>query len=256
MLAEQRRQRILDLLAQNGAVSVAELNRALDVSRETVRRDIVYLAERNALRKTHGGALAVVEEAEPGFESRKVVNVIGKQVIGRHIAGLIPNGASIILDSGTTTQAVAEALLEHDSLVVYTNDLRIVSLLAGRNGNRVYVLGGEVNPGENATLGHDAVEMLSHYFADFSIIGISAVSPRGWIMDYSREGAQLRGRMIGAARVSCVAVDSTKFNRFAPVRVEGFEAATMLVTDRAPEPPAADALADLPVRLVVASGGT
>src|SRR5215510_12653870 len=143
MLAEQRQGLILALLAKRGSMSVTDLHRRLKVSRETIRRDIALLAGRNGLRKTHGGAIAI-ETVEPSIALRQVTNAEGKQAIGRRAAELVPDGATVILSSGTTTQCVAEALTIKRNLTVLTNDLASCSKLAGRNGNRVFMLGGEV----------------------------------------------------------------------------------------------------------------
>ena len=92
MLAEQRRNVILEILAERGSVSVNELSRRLAVSNETIRRDITRLARENRLRKTHGGALSL-DSVEPAFTERMAVNIEGKREIGRMAAGLVPDGA-------------------------------------------------------------------------------------------------------------------------------------------------------------------
>jgi DeoR/GlpR family transcriptional regulator of sugar metabolism len=117
MLAEQRRDQILNILVEKGSVSVKELFRRLKVSRETIRRDITRLDAENRLRKTHGGALSV-DQVEPAFAERLEVNIEGKRAIGWMAAGLVPDGASLIIDSGTTTLCVAEALGQYRGLTV------------------------------------------------------------------------------------------------------------------------------------------
>lgn len=253
MLAEERQGRILALLKARGAISATEIQRKLKVSRETVRRDLMLLAEQNKLRKTHGGAISL-ERSEPEITVRRVTNVEGKRSIARLAAGLIPDGASVILASGTTVQGVAEELLARNNLTVFTNCLSSCMRLSGHNGNRVFMLGGEVRTENRATLGRDATEMLSHYFADFAVIGAGAISPTGWLMDYTREEAELHGMMLRAARTATVVADHDKFGRFAPVRVESLEHATYLITDRAPDEDLAQALAGLPLEILVSEG--
>ena len=104
----------------------------------------------------------------------------------------------------------------------------------GRNRNRVFMLGGEVQALNGATLGRDATSMLTHYFADFVFLGAGAISPAGWLMDYTREESELNSQMLLSARTAVVVADHSKFNRFAPVRVENFEKVTHLVTDGKP----------------------
>lgn len=250
MLAEERQGRILALVNARGSISATEIQRKLNVSRETIRRDLMLLAEQNKLRKTHGGAISL-DRSEPDMTLRQVTNVEGKRAIGRLAASLIPDGASVILASGTTVQSVADELLGRRNLTVFTNCVTSCVKLSGHNGNRVYILGGEVRPENRATLGRDTTDMLSHYFADFAVIGAGAISPTGWLMDYTREEAELHGLMLRAARTVAVVADHDKFGRFAPVRVESLERATYLVTDRAPDPALAETLAGLPLEILV-----
>src|SRR5690242_15096774 len=118
MLAEQRHQHILSRLAKDGALTVAELVRELEVSRETIRRDLRVLAERGLILTTHGGALAA-DRREPELDVREGEQAAAKRAIGRRAAQLVPDGASVVLDSGSTTQAVARALTGHHRLSVY-----------------------------------------------------------------------------------------------------------------------------------------
>ena len=129
MLAEQRHQYILAQVTKNGALSVAELVRELNVSRETIRRDLNTLAARGLVVTTHGGALSG-DRREPDLDVREAANASAKRAIGERAADLVPDGASLIIDSGSTTQAVARALTGRHRLTVYTNDWRIALLLA------------------------------------------------------------------------------------------------------------------------------
>jgi DeoR/GlpR family transcriptional regulator of sugar metabolism len=253
VLAEQRQSLITALVNQRGSLSITELQRKLKVSRETIRRDLLLLADRNLLRKTHGGALSL-ERSEPEIAVREEINAEAKRAIGRLAAGLVPDGASVILATGSTVQRVADTLLARQGLTIFTNSLAVGSRLAGHNKNRVYMLGGEVQAINGATLGRDATTMLAHYFADFAFVGAGAISPTGWVMDFTREEGELHGLMLQSARTAVVVADHSKFNRYAPVRVGNLEKVTHLVTDRPLEPETAAAFAALPLELMVAGG--
>jgi DeoR/GlpR family transcriptional regulator of sugar metabolism len=253
VLAEERQRLILSLVNTRGSISITEIKRKLRVSRETIRRDIVTLDQSKRLRKTHGGAVSL-EQSEPEMNVREVMNPEGKRKIGSAAAGLVPDGASIIIASGTTTQAVAEALMGHRDLTVFTNSVIICSRLMGHNGNRVYMLGGEVQPINGATLGRDTTVMLANYFADFVFIGAGAISPAGWLMDYTREEGELHSTMLQSARTAVVVADHGKFGRFAPIRVGNFEKVTHLITDRPPDPEIVAAMESLPLDLLIADG--
>ena len=250
MLAEKRQSLILSMVNQRGSLSITEIRRKLKFSRETIRRDLLQLADRHALRKTHGGALAL-EGSEPVIAVREVINVEGKRAIGRLAASLVPDGATVMLGSGSTAQAVADALFARQGLTVVTNSLAVCGKFAGHSKNRVYMLGGEVQATNGSTLGRDATAMLAHYFADFAFIGAGAISPDGGLMDYTREEGELYGLMLKSARTAVVVADHTKFNRYAPLRFGNLDTVTHLVTDRRPEPPVAAALAAFSLELLV-----
>jgi DeoR family glycerol-3-phosphate regulon repressor len=243
MLAEQRHQYILAQVTKNGALSVAELVRELNVSRETIRRDLNTLAGRGLIVTTHGGALSG-DRREPDLDVREAANAGAKRAIGERAAELVPDGASLIIDSGSTTQAVARALTGRHRLTVYTNDWRIALLLGRRNDNRVTLLGGELSENEDATFGLDTVHQLTQYHADFS--------PDACLTDYTRMAAEVRSRMIAAANLVVVVADNSKFGRVTPVRINGFESARYLVTELAPERALAKAIAACGPELLIA----
>jgi len=234
MLAEQRHQYILSELGRSGALSVAELVRSLDVSRETVRRDLNALAARGLLVMTHGGALAA-DRREPSLSEREAANAEAKRTIGRRAAEFVPDDASVLIDSGSTPHAVALALADRHRLSIYTNDWRTAFVLARRNGNRVTLLGGELSDNEDAAFGLDTITQLSHYHADFALIGAGGITPDAQLSDYSRMAAEVRSRMIGAGNTVIVVADNSKFGRVTPVRIEGMEKARYVVTELAPD---------------------
>ena len=254
MLAEQRQSMILSMVNQRGSLSITEIQRKLKVSRETIRRDLMLLADRQALRKTHGGALSL-ERSEPEIAVREVINAEGKRAIGRLAASLVPDGATVILASGSTVQSVADALRRTPGPDGLHQQHRQLLKLSGRNKNRVYMLGGEVQAINGATLGRDATSMLSHYFADFVFVGAGAISP-----DRLADGLHARGgraaqpdAAVGAHAPSSspTTASSTATRRCAS---DNFEKVTHLVTDRQPEAPVAAALAALPLELLVSDG--
>jgi DeoR family transcriptional regulator, glycerol-3-phosphate regulon repressor len=251
VLAEERQNHILSLVKAHRSISITEIQRRLNVSRETIRRDLVVLAEQRKLRKTHGGAISL-ETHEPDMAVRQTTNVAGKQAIGRLAASMIPDGASIILAGGTTVQSASDHLMTRQNLTVFTNCLASAMKLSGRNGNRVHLIGGEIQAQNQACLGRDATQMLANYFADFAIIGAGAISPRGTLMDFSREEAELHNLMLQSAQTVIVVADQQKFGRYAPVQVQSLERTHYLVTDREPDADMAEALSPLSIEVLVA----
>lgn len=253
LLAEQRRRLIVEAVSETGSAAVTELARRLEVSGETIRRDIRLLDRRNRLARTHGGALAL-DRAEPAYEVRLGQNVEGKRAMARLAAALVPDGASVIVDFGTSAYAVAEALGDHRRLNVYTPGLQAANRLAGRNGNQVHLLGGRLDGAEGATSGPDATAMLRHYAADFAFVGAGVVSRHPWLMDYSREAAELRSEMLLRGRTAVLLADHTKFGRMAPYAVANLSEVTHVITDREPDRQAAAILAAIGAETMVAGG--
>ena len=251
MLAEHRHNLILSLLAGRGSVSITALREELQVSRETIRRDIVLLAGQNRLRKIHGGAISL-DLVEPDVSERLRVNVEGKRAIGEVAAGLVADGASVIIDCGTTAQCVADALARRRNLTVYTNDITICGKLARRGGNQVYLFGGKLQEHENATLGWDTTQMLSHYMADVAFVAPGGISPTPDLLDFTRAGSEFRSLVLASAHTPVVLADHTKFGRFVPIRVANFEKASHLITDRPPDSAMREALTTLPLELLIA----
>jgi len=251
VIAGKRRRWILDAVATRGSVSIAELARRIDVSVETIRRDIILLDKQSLIRRAHGGALSL-DTFEPAFADRIATNIESKRAIGTLAASLVPDGATVIIDYGTTAYCVAEALTKHSNLTVFTAGIQAASCLAGRNGNEVYILGGQFQASEGATIGRDSALMLQRYFADYSFIGAGVISPHPTLMDFSREAAELRGMMLLRARVPVVLADHTKFNRMATHQVDNLEKAVYLITDKKPNAEYAKALKGLPAEILVA----
>jgi DeoR family glycerol-3-phosphate regulon repressor len=249
LLAEERQNQILSLVNMHRSIAVTEIQRQLPVSRETIRRDLLLLAEQRKIRKTHGGAISL-ESSEPELAVRLVTNKSGKQLIGRLAAELVEDGSSVMLAAGTTVQGVSDALVGRRGLTVYSNCIATCSKLSGRNENAVHLIGGEIQPRNNACMGRDATDMLANYFADFAIIGAGAISAAGDVMDFSREEAEFNKLMMRSAKTVIVVADHQKLGRVAPVRVQSLKSATYLVTDNEPETGLSKTIAGLGAKVV------
>lgn len=249
MLAEERQHQILSLVNSHRSISVTEIQKQLLVSRETVRRDLMVLAEQRKIRKTHGGAISL-DTSEPELAVRLITNKAGKQVIGRLAAELIGDGASVMMAAGTTVQSVSEALAMRRALTVYSNCIATCSKLAHRNDNAVHLIGGEIQQRNNACMGRDATEMLSNYYADFAVVGAGAISADGHVMDFSREESELNRMMMRSAKTVIIVADHQKLGRVAPVRVQSLKSAAYVVTDSEPDPAMTKAITSLGAQII------
>jgi DeoR family glycerol-3-phosphate regulon repressor len=250
-LAIRRHEEIVRRLRAVGSVSVGELAHAFGVSHETVRRDLKRLAGQGHLDVVHGGA-ARRGSVEPALAQRFDENTDGKVAIAQAAAALVADGASVLLDSGTTTTALALALVGRRNLSVCTNSLTCASILCRIPGNRVFMLGGEVDGNDEAVFGPDATAALANLRTDIAFIGAGGFSGDGELTDYSRTAAEVRGRMILAGPAYIVA-DHLKFERRTPFRIPNFDQAAGIIVDRAPHPALADIWTSRGIRVIIAS---
>ena len=249
-IAARRHDEIMRRLGAAGTVSVEELATLFDVSRETIRRDLKVLAEKGRLDVVHGGA-ARRESVEPALDQRSRENAEGKAAIGRAAARLVENGMVVLLDSGTTTLAVAQALLDKRDLTICTNSLCIAQMLCRVAGTRVHLLGGEIDPVDEAAFGLDTIEALSRFRIDIAFVGAGGLSQTGEVTDYTRIAAEQRARMIAVAAHAYLVLDGGKFGRLTPIRVPGADKATGLITDTEPPAPLRKALKQRRIRTIV-----
>ncbi|QCI63786.1 DeoR/GlpR family DNA-binding transcription regulator [Phreatobacter stygius] len=250
-LAPRRHAEILRRIAADGSVGVSELADFFDVSRETIRRDLKLLADRGRVDIVHGGAEGR-QASEPALDRRASENAEGKSAIAHTAAGLVEDGMVVLLDSGTTTLALAHALVDKRGLTICTGSLAIALLLCRAPEARIHMLGGEIDPREEATTGIDAIEAISRFRVDVAFIGGGGLSPDGEITDYSRAGAEQRAHMIAAASRAFFLVDQTKFGRLTPIRIPHFQTASGVIVDAPPPLSIIEHLARKGLRLIVA----
>ncbi|TPM07983.1 DeoR/GlpR transcriptional regulator [Mesorhizobium sp. B2-3-11] len=251
VLASRRHAEILKRVRAQGSVSIAELAGFFDVSRETIRRDLKLLSDQGQLDIVHGGA-ARFEPSEPAMSLRSQENAHGKAAIGKAAVGLIRNGMVVFLDSGTTTLAVAQAMIKLRDLTICTASLKIALHLCHVPGMRVHMLGGEIDPGEEAASGIDTLDAMGRFRVDIAFLGGGALSPEGDVTDFTRAGAEQRGRMIALAGKAYFVLDSSKFGKLTPLRIPNFERAAGVIVDANPGPTLAEALSRKGPELLVA----
>ena len=252
---EQRLQQILETVRENGQASVAELSRQFGVSDVTIRRDLRELAARGLLRRAHGGAvLASPAPPEPPVIQRMLQEQGWKERIGRAAAGLVADGESVFIGSGSTTAYVARHLLDHKGLTVVTNALNIATELASAKGVTVVVTGGMMRASELSLVGHIAECSLREVRVDKVIIGMRAISlEAGMTNDYLPEVMTDRTIIEMAPELILVA-DHTKFGKVASAYVAPVERVTTLVTDPEADPEVLARLREMGIGVIVADG--
>lgn len=211
MSKAQRHELIVAKLEERGEVEVADLAGRLDVSEMTIRRDLEQLEHEGRCRRVHGGAVtAAIRGYEDPFEVRRYHNLDAKQRIGKAGAELVAAGETLVLDIGTTTLQVAEALRSRSNITVITPSLDIAVLLADTRGIRSICLGGQVRPGEHSTVGSLTERSLQDFHVDVCILSAGGVSVAGGLTEYHAEGAEIKRAMIRRAQRLVVVADESK----------------------------------------------
>ena len=251
MPPSKRQREIMRVLEHEGSVALSVLARKLDVSLETIRRDIKPLADSGSLIKMHGAVGLASTIGEAPFERRMRENSEAKRVIAAAVAATIRDGDSIMLDTGTTTSFLARELIGHRRLTIVTNSSDIARTLATLNDNRVYMAGGELRSDHGAAFGSTAIDFISRFSVTHAIISTGAVNMHG-MMDYDLEEAEFARTVLMRGQRTLVVTDHSKFGRDGLVRVCGFEAITELATDKRPPAEIAQAIDAAGVRLLIA----
>jgi DeoR family transcriptional regulator, glycerol-3-phosphate regulon repressor len=229
-----RQTAILTRARTQGRVQATPLAAALGVTVQTIRRDLTALCDQGLLERTHGGAVLPTGTANIGYGDRRGLNRDAKARIAARAAGLIPEGASLFLNIGTTTEAVARALLRHQRLMVVTNNLNVANILADNRGVDVIVAGGRLRRADGGLTGDLATLALSRFKVDLAVIGASAIDLDGDLLDFDAEEVAVSRAILSRARATILVADAAKFQRKAPVRIGSLADVDHFVTDGLP----------------------
>ncbi len=251
-MLSKRHADILRILDAQGTVTVAALARALDVSQETMRRDLRPLADSGALLRMHGAVSLAGPLGEAPFRRRMRENAAAQQAIARAFAATVRNGDVLMLDTGTTTSFVARALTGHKRLTVVTNSTDVARTLAVTGDNRIYLAGGALRGDSGAVLGRTAVDFVAGYHARLAVISAGAVDAAG-VMDFDLEEADFARALLARAAQRVLVTDATKFGRRGLVTVAGLDMVDHLFCDAPPPPAIASALGAAGVALTCTS---
>ncbi|MBV7388464.1 DeoR/GlpR family transcriptional regulator [Pasteurellaceae bacterium TAE3-ERU1] len=231
-----RHSKIIDLVKQRGYISTEELVSVFNVTSQTIRRDLNELAEKNLIRRHHGGAASPSTSENSDYSERKSFFSQEKRAIALQTAKLIPNGASLFIDIGTTPEAVAHALLDHKNLQIVTNNLNAAHILMQNSEFKIIVAGGNLRA-DGGIIGEATVDFISQFRLDFAILGISAIDEDGALLDYDFHEVQVKKALMRSARQSFLVTDHSKFSRQAIVRLGSIADVDMLLTNTAPPEP-------------------
>lgn len=234
MIKNQRQAEILRVVQAKGSSTIGELATQLQVSGETIRRSIKPLTDDGTLLKVHGGIVLPDRIEEPPYQRRMQDNLEAKQQIAAKVAELVQDGDSLILDCGTSTICVAQALREHSRLTIVTNSAEIAHTLATRHGNRVFMAGGELRADDAAAFGEAVLSFVRQFQVKYAVLSVSSISSSGDLMYVQLCDAEFtRAARSQASQVIAIA-DHSKLGKDAVVKACGPEGINILVTDLPP----------------------
>ncbi|MGL4189762.1 MAG: DeoR/GlpR family DNA-binding transcription regulator [Sphaerotilus sulfidivorans] len=253
MTPNPRQSELLDEVRARGVMTVEALAERFGVTLQTVRRDVKLLAEAGLLARFHGGVRLPMSTTENiAYRQRQDLHAEAKQCIARAVAAAVPEGCSLLINLGTTTEAVARELLRHRGLRVITNNLNVAAILADNPDCEVIVAGGVVRHRDRGIVGEAAVDFIGQFRVDIGIIGISGIEPDGTLRDYDYREVKVAQAIIRQSREVWLATDHSKFNRPAMVEMARMQQLDRLFTDAEPPAPYAALLAEAGVQLDIA----
>jgi len=254
MTPNPRQSELLDEVRARGAVTVEALAERFGVTLQTVRRDVKLLAEAGLLARFHGGVRVPSSTTENiAYRQREALNAEAKQRIAKAVAARVPDGSSLLINLGTTTEAVARELLGHKGLRVITNNLNVAGILSGNPDCEVIVTGGVVRHRDRGIVGAAAVNLIRQFKVDIGLIGISGIEADGTLRDYDVREVQVARAIIEHSREVWLVADQSKFNRPAMVEMARLDQIDMLFTDAPPPRPFESLLAEAGVQIEVSS---
>jgi len=174
-----RQPEILEIARAEGKVMVEDLALRFGVTVQTIRRDLTELANAGKLERVHGGAILPSGVTNILYEERRRLNEAAKTAIGGACAAAIPEDCSIFLDIGTTTEAVARALIDHRNLMVVTNNMNVARILLANADCEIVLAGGALRRSDNGLVGHLTARAIENFKFDHAILGCSALDEDG-----------------------------------------------------------------------------
>ncbi|MGM9487267.1 DeoR/GlpR family DNA-binding transcription regulator [Ideonella sp. YS5] len=250
MTPNPRQSELLDAVHAHGVATVESLAERFGVTLQTVRRDVKLLAEAGLLARFHGGVRLPSSTTENiAYRQREALNADAKMRIAKAVAARVPHGCSLLINLGTTTEAVARGLLQHKGLRVITNNLNVATILADNMDCEVIVAGGVVRNRDRGIVGEATVDFIRQFRVDIGLIGISGIEADGSLRDFDYREVKVSRAIIEQSREVWLAADHSKFNRPAMVEVAHVDQLDLLFTDQPPPSPYPALLAEAGVQL-------
>lgn len=252
MTTAERLIEVMNILRLEQSCSVSELANRLNVTMETIRRDIRNLERDGNVIKLHGSVRLPDVLLEPSYKKRINMNATQKQAIGLCAAGFVQDGMTVFIDCGSTSYWLARALKKARGLQVVTNSLDITNEVLGRQDWRCVFVGGQMNTDYRAALDQEAINQARRFVPDLLFMSISALDAERGFLDLNLQEADFKRSLLGNARKKIVLADASKFSKAGAILTADFQDIDMLVCDQMPQGELADALNHAGVEIMVA----
>jgi DeoR family fructose operon transcriptional repressor len=232
LFAEERKERILELLEENSKILVPELSELFEVSQVTIRGYLRELESEGKLRRTHGGAIPVGKSAyEQDSLHKSVANIAEKQRIAQAAAASIEDGDTIALDTGTTVLELAKAITARRQLSIVTNDLKIAAYLEDNSDATVIVIGGTLRRGFHCTTGPMALTAFKDINVDTAFLGANGFSLEHGFSTPNADHAEIKKALMRMAARRIVLMDSSKIGKISFISFASLHDVDKLITD-------------------------
>lgn len=253
MKQTQRHDAIVERVKKQGYVSTEELVEQFAVSPQTIRRDLNDLADQSLIMRHHGGAALPSSSVNTSWQDRKTTQAAQKAAIAARVAQEIPDGATLFIDIGTTPEAVAHALLNHNHLRVVTNNLNVATTLMAKEDFRVILAGGELRSRDGGIIGEATLDFISQFRLDYGILGISGIDADGSLLEFDYHEVRTKRAIIDNSRHVMLVVDHSKFGRNAMVNLGSISLVDAVYTDALPPAGVLDVINEHRVKLELCS---
>lgn len=233
MLIEERLERIKELVDANKTITILELTKALDVSKDTIRRDLIHLENQNVLRRTHGGAVSSNRDAvifDYHERSSKFADV--KENLAYQAAEIIKDNASIFFDSSTSIEAVISKL-KNKTIYAVTNSLIHAQKLALLEKAKISVLAGNVHKKQLFLYGSQTIQEIAQFNCDYTLLGVFAISKDG-IFIHTEEEGMVKRQMVKQSKITIAIADHTKIETTGFFKVCDLKDIDIVITDSMP----------------------
>ena len=237
MRKRERQQYILEEIRTFNKVRSSKLSEKLEVSEDTIRRDLKELSHNGKIKKVHGGAMSTASYIPFSHKDREIYAHKEKVTIVRKAVPLIHDDHVVLMDGGTTNLEFARLLPLELKATFFTNSLPVAIQLSEHPNVDVVLIGGKILKNAQVSIGLDVIKALDDIQADLCLIGTRSIDPEAGLSDIDREEAQVKKSLISRAQHTISLTISEKLNTIQPFRIEKIDRITTIITELEPDHP-------------------